>query len=107
MDYMLKRWDRFARFIDDGCICLSNNAAERCLRGITLGRRSWLFVGSDHGGRRSAAMYTLIGTAKLNNVDPQDWLADVLARIAGTPQGRLHELLPWNWKAERKIGLAV
>ena len=98
MDYMLKRWDRFARFLDDGRICLSNNAAERCLRGIALGRRSWLFAGSDRGGRRAAAMYTLIGTAKLNDVDPQAWLADVLGRIAETPQHRLHELLPWLWQ---------
>ena len=92
MDYMLRRWDRFARFLDDGCICLSNNAAERALRGIALGRKSWLFAGSDRGGRRAAAMYTLIGTAKLNNVDPQAWLADVLGRIAETPQSRLDEL---------------
>ena len=70
------------------------NAAERALRGIALGRRSWLFAGSDRGGRRAAAMYTLIGTAKLNDVDPQAWLADVLGRIAGTPQNRLDELLP-------------
>ena len=98
MDYMLKRWDRFARFIDDGRVCLSNNAAERCLRGIALRRKSWLFCGSDRGGVRAAAMYTLIGTAKLNDVDPQAWLADVLGRIAGTPQRRLHELLPWHWQ---------
>ena len=98
MDYMLKRWDGFARFTDDGRICLSNNAAERCLRGIALGRKSWLFCGSDRGGMRAAAMYTLIGTAKFNNVDPQAWLADVLDRIAGTPQNRLYELLPWNWQ---------
>ena len=102
MDYMLKRWDRFARFIDDGRICLSNNAAERCLRGIALGRKSWLFCGSDRGGVRAAVMYTLIGTAKLNDVDPQAWLADVLACIAGTPQNRLHELLPWNWVPEQR-----
>ena len=102
MDYMLKRWDRFARFIDDGRICLSNNAAERCLRGIALGRKSWLFCGSDRGGVRAAAMYTLIGTAKLNNVDPQAWLADVLGRIAETPQSRLDELLPWNWVPEQR-----
>ena len=102
MDYMLRRWDRFARFLDDGRICLSNNAAERCLRGIALGRKSWLFAGSDRGGRRAAAMYTLIGTAKLNNVDPQAWLADVLKRIAGTPQKRLGELLPWNWQDSRR-----
>ena len=98
MDYMLKRWDGFARFLDDGRICLSNNAAERSIRPLALGRRSWLFAGSDRGGRRAAAMYTLIGTAKLNDVDPQAWLADVLARIAGTPQNRLGELLPWNWQ---------
>ena len=73
MDYMLWLWDRFARFLDDGRICLSNNAAERALRGIALGRRSWLFAGSDRGGVRAAAMYTLIGTAKLNDVDPQAW----------------------------------
>ena len=92
MDYMLRRWNLFARFLDDGRICLTNNAAERALRGIALGRKSWLFCGSDRGGVRAAAMYTLIGTAKLNNVDPQAWLADVLGRIAGTPQTRLDEL---------------
>ena len=107
MDYMLKRWDRFARFIDDGRICLSNNAAERALRGIALGRKSWLFAGSDRGGARAAAMYTLIGTAKLNDVDPQAWLADVLGRIADTPQTRLEELLPWNWVPEQKLDQAA
>jgi transposase len=90
MDYMLKRWDRFVRFLDDGRICLTNNAAERALRGIALGRKAWLFAGSDRGGARAAVMYTLIGTAKLNHVDPQAWLADVLGRIAELPQTRLH-----------------
>ena len=107
MDYMLKRWDGFARFLDDGRICLTNNAAERALRGICLGRKSWLFAGSDRGGARAAVMYTLIGTAKLNDVDPQAWLADVLDRIAEMPQTRLHELLPWHWKAERRQALAA
>ena len=102
MDYMLKRWDGFARFLDDGRICTTNNAAERALRGIALGRKSWLFAGSDRGGVRAAAMYTLIGTTKLNDVDPQAWLADVLNRIADLPQTRLHELLPWNWKGEQQ-----
>ena len=102
MDYMLKRWESFARFLDDGRICLSNNAAERAIRPLALGRRSWLFAGSDRGGRRAAAMYTLIGTAKLNDVDPQAWLANVLARIAGTPQSRLYELLPWNWQDSQR-----
>ena len=107
MDYMLKRWDGFARFLDDGRICITNNAAERALRPLCLGRRSWLFAGSDRGGVRAAAMYTLIGTAKLNDVDPQAWLADVLDRIAEQPQTRLHQLLPWNWKAEQQQALAA
>jgi transposase len=98
IDYMLKRWDRFANFLDDGRICLTNNAAERALRGFALGRKSWLFAGSERGAERAAAMTTLIGTAKLNDIDPLAWLADVLARIADTPQNRLHELLPWEWK---------
>ena len=107
MDYMLRRWEMFARFVDDGRIGLTNNAAERALRGIALGRRSWLFAGSDRGGVRAAAMYTLIGTAKLNNVDPQAWLADVLDRIAETPQTRLDELLPWNWVPEQRLDRAA
>src|SRR5712675_1987709 len=98
MDYMLKRWTAFTRFLDDGRICLSNNAAERALRGIALGRKSWLFAGSDRGGDRAAVMLTLIQTARLNDVDPQAWLADVLARINDHPAHRLDELLPWNWR---------
>ena len=98
IDYLLKRWDRFTCFLHDGRICLSNNAAERALRGFALGRKSWLFAGSERGADRAAFMMTLIMTAKLNGVDPLAWLADVLARIAGMPQSRLHELLPWEWK---------
>ncbi|WP_447725667.1 IS66 family transposase [Sphingomonas koreensis] len=97
IDYMLKDWNGFSGFLDDGRICLTNNAAERALRGIALGRKAWLFAGSDRGGQRAASMYTLIVTARLNDIDPQTWLADVLARIADIPQRRLHELLPWNW----------
>ena len=97
MDYMLKRWETFTRFLGDGRICLTNNAAERGLRGIALGRKAWLFAGSDRGGERAAAMYSLIVTAKLNDVDPRAWLADVLARIADHPTSRLDELLPWHW----------
>ena len=97
MDYMLKRWDTFSRFLDDGRICLTNNAAERALRGVALGRKAWLFCGSDRGGERAAAMYSLIITAKLNDVDPRAWLADVLARIGDHSALRLDELLPWNW----------
>jgi transposase len=98
IDYMLTRWGAFARFLHDGRICLTNNAAERALRGLALGRKSWLFAGSERGAERAASMYTLIQTAKLNNVDPQAWLADVLARIADTPQTQISELLPWNWR---------
>jgi transposase len=99
---MLRRWETFTRFLDDGRICLSNNAAERNLRGVALGRKAWLFAGSDQGGERAAAMYSLIVTAKLNDVDPRAWLADVLARIADHPVLRLHELLPWHWSPRSK-----
>ena len=97
IDYILKRWAAFTLFLDDGRVCLSNNAAERALRGIALGRKSWMFCGSDRGGQRAAAMYSLIVTAKMNDIDPQAWLADLLARIAAHPVHRLDELLPWNW----------
>jgi transposase len=98
IDYLLRRWDRFTRFLDDGRICLTNNAAERALRGFALGRKSWLFAGSERGADRAAVMATLIMTAKLNDVDPQAWLADVLARINDHAIQRLDELLPWNWR---------
>lgn len=98
IDYLLKRWGDFARFTEDGRICLTNNAAERALRSLALGRKAWLFAGSDRGAERAAVMSTLIMTARLNDIDPQAWLADVFARIAAIPQTRLHELLPWNWK---------
>jgi transposase len=98
IDYMLKRWPAFTLFLSDGRACLSNNAAERAVRGIAIGRKNWTFAGSDTGGHRAAAMYTLIETAKLNDIDPKAWLADVLRRLPGHPQKQLHELLPWNWK---------
>lgn len=94
-------------FFDDGGVCLSNNAAERALRGIALGRKSWLFCGSDRGGRRAAAMYSLIVSAKRNAVNPQAWLADVLARIATHPAHRLDKLLPWKWKTAQQQGLGA
>ena len=106
IDYMLKRWDAFTRFLEDGRICLTNNAAERELRGIALGRKSWLFAGSDRGGERAALMYTLIQTARLNDVDPQAWLADVLARINDHRIRDLDRLLPWNW-APASVSLAA
>ncbi len=98
MDYMLNRWAAFACFLDDGRICMSNNAAERALRGVAVGRKSWLFCGSDRGGQRAAKMYSLFVTCRLNGVDGYAWLADVLARIADHPASRIDELLPWNWK---------
>jgi len=98
MDYMLTRWPSFARFLNDGHICLTNNAAERALRGIALGRKAWLFCGSDRGGDRAAVIYSLIVSAKLSGVDPQAWLADVLARIADHPAHQIDQLLPWNWR---------
>ena len=101
INYMLDedgRWEAFTRFLDDGRICLTNNAAERALRGIALGRKAWLFAGSPRGGERAAFMYSLIVTAKMNDVDPQAWLADVLARLPDMPVSRLPELLPWKWK---------
>jgi len=102
IDYMLTRWLAFSRFLEDGRICLTNNAAERALRGLALGRKSWLFAGSERGAERAAIMYTLIQTAKLNEIDPQAWLADVLSEIAETPQSRLRERPPWNWTSDRR-----
>ena len=103
INYMFEddgRWEAFTCFLDDGRICLTNNAAERALRGIALGRKAWLFAGSPRGGDRAAFMYSLIITAKMNNVDPQAWLADVLGRLPDMPLSRLPELLPWHWKAQ-------
>jgi len=102
IDYSLKRWDAFTRFLDDGRFCMSNNAAERAVRGIAVGRRNWTFCGSDSGGRRAAAIYTLIETCKLNDIDAWAWLCDVLARIADHPIKKIAELLPWNWKTACK-----
>jgi transposase len=97
IDYSLKRRTALTRFLDDGRLCMSNNAAERALRCIAVGRHNWTFAGSDDGGRRAAAIYTLIETAKLNDVDPRAWLADVLARIPDHPAKRITDLLPWRW----------
>jgi hypothetical protein len=99
IDYGLERWSALTRYLDDGRLCLSNNAAERALRGVAIGRRNWSFAGSDAGGERAAALYTLIETAKLNEVDPRAWLADVLTRLQDHPARRIAELLPWNWQA--------
>jgi transposase len=107
INYILKRPAAFKLFLEDGRVCLSNNAAERGLRGVALGRRAWLFCGSDRGGQRAAMMYSLIVTAKMNGVDPQAWLADVLSRIAAHPVHRLDELLPWNWPSRSSLDPAL
>jgi transposase len=107
IDYMLKRWASFTRFLEDGRICLSNNAAERALRGLALGHKAWLFAGSDRGGQRAAFFYSLIHTCRLNDVDPQAWLADVLARIADHPANRIDELLPWHWRPRQPVAAAA
>ena len=107
INYMFEedgRWEAFTRFLDDGRICLTNNAAERALRGVALGRKAWLFAGSPRGGDRAAFMYSLIVTARMNDIDPQAWLADVLARTPEISLSRLPELLPWNWRqTDRKV----
>jgi hypothetical protein len=96
--YTLKRRVALSRFLDDGGLEADNNIAENALRGIALGRKNYLFAGSDAGGERAAAIYTLIGTARLNGVNPEAWLTNVLACIAdGHPINRIEELLPWRW----------
>jgi transposase len=107
IQYSLKRWTAMIRFLGDGRICLSNNAAERALRGIAVGRHNWTFAGSDRGGERAAAIYTLIETCKLNDVDPRAWLADALARLPDHPASRIEELLPWNWKRQKPEAIAA
>ena len=95
--YATSRWIALTRYVDDGRLEMTNNAAERAIRPLALGRKNYLFAGSDAGGRRAAIMYTLIETAKMNDVDPEAWLADVIARIADHPINRVDELLPWKW----------
>jgi len=106
--YALTRWGALIRYRDDGRIEIDNNAAERALRAVALGRKNYLFVGADSGGERAAAIYSLIGTAKLNDLDPQAYLRLVLERIAEHPINRIDELLPWNVAAvEPAIRLAA
>jgi transposase len=105
MDYMLKRQPAFTVFLRDGRACMTNNAAERALRPVALGRKAWLFAGSVAGGERAALIYTLIQTAKLNNIDPQAYLASLLTLMPAWPNKRLGELAPWNWKHETTVNI--
>jgi len=98
--YARSRWTALTRYLDDGTLEISNNAAERAIRPLALGRKNYLFAGSDAGGERAAAAYTLVETAKLNGLDPEAYLREVIGRIADHPINRIVELLPWN------IGLA-
>jgi len=96
--YALSRWAALSRYVDDGRLEMSNNAAERSIRPLALGRKNYLFCGSDAGGDRAACIYTIIETAKMNGINPQAYLADILARIADHPSRRIDDLLPWRWK---------
>ncbi len=106
--YGTKRWPALTRFTGDGRLEIDNNIAERSMRGIAVGRRNWLFAGSKVGGERAAAIYTIIETCKLNGVDPQTYIADVIAKIADDwPAARWDELMPWNWQPPRPAKLAA
>src|SRR5262249_30826094 len=94
--YALGRWTQLVRYVHDGRLEIDNNAAERALRAVALGRKNYLFAGSNAGGERAAAMYRLLGSAKLNGLDPELYLSHVLAPIADHPINRIQELLPWN-----------
>ncbi|KAI3598601.1 Mobile element protein [Cupriavidus necator H850] len=97
---MLNQWQALIYYCDDGLAEIDNNIAENALRGVALGRKNFLFAGADSGGERAAAMYSLIGSCKLNGIDPEAYLRHVLARIADHPVNRIDELLPWNVAAQ-------
>ena len=101
--YALGLWEALTRYCDDGHLEIDNNAAERALRAVALGRKNYLFAGSDTGGERAAAIYSLIGTAKLNDRDPEAYLQTVLSRIADHPINRISELLPWNLDTDGEL----
>jgi transposase len=94
--YALARWHALGRFVDDGTIEIDNNAAERSIRPIAIGRKNWLFAGSDKGGERAAGILSLIETAKLGGIDPEAYLRTVLTKIPDHPIARIDELLPWK-----------
>lgn len=104
LSYGRKRWAALTRFLDDGRLEIDNNIAERAMRCVALGRKNWLFAGSKAGGERAAAIYTVIETAKLNGLEPQAYIADVIAKIAGGwPASRWDELMPWNWQPQQDL----
>ena len=105
--YARSRWHALTRYLDDGRLEISNNAAENQIRPAALGRKNWLFFGADAGGERAAAFYTLVRTARLNGVEPEAWLTDVIARIGSHPINRLAELLPWNWQPPATLSVAA
>ncbi len=105
--YPLNRWAAMVRYCDDGRLEISNNLVENALRGVALGRRNWLFVGSEKGGEAAALFYSLIGTCRLNGVEPEAYLTDVIERIGSHPINRIDELLPWHWQADRAIAQAA
>jgi hypothetical protein len=107
MRYARGRWEALTRYLDDGRLEISNNAAERAIRPLALGRKNYMFAGSDAGGERAAAIYTLVETAKLNGLDPEAYLRDILGRIADHPINRIAELLPWNFVKDAAVPVAA
>ncbi|TIV13671.1 MAG: IS66 family transposase, partial [Mesorhizobium sp.] len=105
--YSLNRWEALCRFTEDGRLEMTNNAAERAIRPLTLGRRNWTFLGSDSGGERAAVFYTLVQTCKLNGINPEAYLADLIGRVSDHPANRIDELLPWNWRVQSDAKLAA
>ena len=102
MRYGTRRWIAFTRFLDDGRLEIDNNIAERAIRPIAIGRKNWLFAGSLAGGERAAALYSVIETAKMNGLEPQAYIADVIAKIAADrPTANWDDLMPWNWQPEQ------